>query len=785
MNIVIKKSIIWSGLLLVITIAVSAFPQAHKKQFRLAYFEGGTYLMHDALRKEFERQLYLLLPEGYSYVFAPEGYRSADWKRERCRAMARELAHLGTIDMVVAVGPWVVEDLLEAGCTKPILAMHQFDPVAQGLAGDDGRPVAPNLTVHIRPEKIKDDLSTLMKLLNLRKLGVLYFPSGDEAGKVMATIDSLGKVMGFQVITAEGYDNYGTFAFFKAYQQLPKDIDALYLPPLWGMSETKVEQFLAMVARDRIPAYSSEAKEMVEYGAFGSSAAFSTVAEARFNALKAVRIMQGELPADLPVIFRALPSLALNEQTARRCGVTLSNEALNEAYVVAAPPPEEAASYTLTQAMERALAFNPGYLSRYDALEAAAQAAKQAYATYLPQIIAGASAAHLDDNTVANSGGRLEADRYRASLLLHQRVFSLETIRAIQIAAKQKDLERINLWQAKLDLQYAVAAAYLNYLAAREALDRQFWYRTFIDRILQIAGTKAVLEDGSEIDRVRWRDERDKAIARIAQAQNDVRVAAVLLNVLFNLPGTTPFTLDTLAFSKVGFLKDYQELRRLASTPEAQTSLQDFLVSKALAVNPLLRSYEVDLAIRKDLISRNTARFFPSLDLQASLRYANELADVQPSFTEKNPTWRVWGGLTLPLFLGTDRFRERAKLKAQLSQVEFEKDAARLEIMGKVHGEAYDLWTQAGNVPRLIRSASLAKENLRLVAEEYEANKRGLIDLLDAVENGLNAELRAIESRYDFYLSMAKLVHDIGWSVTKGGTFREEFFVRLSELQER
>ncbi len=776
-----RRVLAYIGVFIAIVFEAGASAQPAKR-FRLGYFEGGAYPVNSILREEFIRQLKLVLPEGYEFVFVPEGYRSAGWKRDSCRDMARQLVKVASIDIVIAVGPWVVEDLLEAGFTKPILAMHQFAPVAQGLVGDDNRPVAPNLTVHVRPGKVGDDLRVLTKILEVKRLGVLYFPSGDEAEKVISAIASLGEKLGFEVVTAEGFDNYGTYAFFKAYYQLDKKIDALYLPPLWGIDAIRVQAFFQMLARDRIPAFTYEAKDLVESGAFASGAAYSIVSEARYNALKAARIMQGELPANLPLEFRSGTALALNEQTAQQCQIALLTEIVNDAYLVAAPVPETVSHYTLPEAVERALSYNPGYLSRYDALEATAQAAKQAFSAYLPQVVAGMSATHLDDNTVANSGGRFESDRYRSTLLLHQTIFSVEAIKTIQVAAKRRNLEKINLRQARLDLELAVTAAYLNYLGARELLKTQLHYRTLVDRNLEIAGTRLLLERGDQIDLLRWKDERHQATSRVINARKNLQVATVLLNVLFNLPGNSPFVLDRNLFSKRRFVSDYNMLRSQASTADDQVRLQDFAVDKALDQNPFLRSYDVDIAIQRDLLSKSTARYYPTLDFRASLNYSDELVDNPPVFTEENTTWSLWGGLTLPIFLGTDRIRERAKLKARLNQVEFEKDAASLKVMGKVRSGMYDLVAQGSNGLRAERSAELAGENLKLVSKKYEAGKKGLIDLLDALDNAHDAEESSIVARYNFYLSMACLVHDIGWSPSEGNeTFREVFNRQLDK----
>ncbi|MEW5992916.1 MAG: ABC transporter substrate binding protein [Candidatus Zixiibacteriota bacterium] len=751
------------------------------KQFRLAYFEGGQYPVHSVIRSEFTRQLERVLPEGYEAVFVPEGYRSAGWKRDSCHIMAHELAGLASIDMVVAIGPWVVEDLLAAGFTKPILAMHQFDPVAQGLVDSTGRPVAPNLTVHVKPGRIERDLQMLSRLVKVNTLGVLYFPSGNETGQVLASIDTVVQTLGMEVVTAEGYDNYGTYAFFKAYRALEKKVDALYLPPMMGMNEVKLVEFFAMCARDGVPTFTSEPVWLVEKGAFATASALAAVSESRYNALKAVQILMGASPESLATEFLGGSALAVNEQTVQDCRIGLPTEILNEATLIPAPAPETTPVYRLSEALERAVSSNPGLLARYDALEAAVQAGKQAYSPYLPHIVGQASVEHLDDNTVANALGLPDQDQLRSTFVFHQRLFSAETIKSIQAAAKQKDLEQMNLQQVKLDLELAVTAAYINMLVAQEVLDIHRRYRAVVDRLMEITGTRQMLEDAGEIDLIRWKDERHKITSDIIQARSDLDAAAVILNVLFNLPGASPLAVDTAELSLRKFWREYEYLQTRFSTADEAGQLQDHLVNEALVQNPSVRSFDVNIAVQKDLLERNQARYFPSLDFEASLNFADQLADNPPDFAEEHTTWSIWGGVRLPILLGADRIRERARLKAELSCVEFERDAAHLDVMGKVRSGACDLMARAAVTPRALRSSELAAQSLSLMTDEYEAGRRGLIDMLDAYHNARQSELAALTARYGFYLSLAQLVHDIGWPMTLGNTFREEFYRRVAE----
>ena len=748
------------------------------RRVNIGYFEGGDYPVHALLRSEFSKQLSQILPDSIEAVAIPEGYRSADWDRERCRTQAAELAAEKNIDLLIAMGPWVVHDLLEAGYDRPILAMHQFNVLAEGLIDSTGRPIAPNLTVHLPTDRIQTDLTLLTRLVDIERLGVLFFPSSDEKDRLISHFSAIGDDLGFEVVTAEGFDNIGTYAFFKAYNALDKKIDALYMPPAWGLDLVELREFIQAVRRDRIPVFTAEGKMLLERGAFATGSYYSVISEARFQADKTVRIMQGELPADLPVLFTGGGGLAINEETARQCGIILPQEVLNDFYVIEAPAPEETPYYTLNDAVSRALAANPGYLAQHDALEAATQAARQAYAAYLPQLSASAAFTHLDDNNIANVRNLLEPDQFVTQLNLRQLLFSLETIRAIEVAAKQRKLEDNNHQQARLDLELAVSLAYLNWLQAKEALAGNLKNRNLIELNLETAVARNRIEQNDTVDIIRLESDRYDATERVIDAKSELRVARVLLNALFNLPGNELFLLDTNYFAENAFWNREGRLWPMIENLGRQEQTEQYLVDQALRTSPKssLQRLRVDLA--KELLAQNKSRYFPTIGFKAGLDFSDRLKE-SATFEEEHTTWSISGLLSLPLFEGTDRIRERAKLKARLNEIEYQKDAVSLEIMRTVQSGVQNLSAHAHAMTAAWQARKRADTNLDLVMENYSAGRTPLLNLLDAQSLSLNADLAEINRRYQYFRSMARLVHALGWSVADDySNFVEEFYRR-------
>lgn len=749
-----------------------------KRRFNVGYFEAGRYAVHSLLRSEFYDQLRQILPGDYEFVTIPQGFRSAEWMRDTCRVMAQQLADEKSIDILIAMGPWVVHDLLEAGFDRPIIAMHQFDPGLEGLLDESGRPIATNLTVSKKPVGLREELTILSRLIDLKRLGFLYFASGDERDTVLAEFTSIGDELGFEVVTADGYNVYGTFAFFKSFNSLDKDIDALYLPPLWALDQSALGQFLEMVRDQGIPTFTSEGKLLLERGAFATASFYSIVSEARFNAVKAMRIMQGALPEDLPVSFRGGLGLAVNNGTALKCGIELPENVLSDFQVIEAAVSGDVTYFSLNDAIDRAASMNPGYLAWQESLEAASQAVRQAYSEYLPHVYGATQFTHYDDNHVHNYRDLVSGDYYRTSLQLDQQLFSLETIREIQLAGKRRDMTRFDFTQAQLDQELTVSLAYLNFLRSQEVLQALTNNRSLIEHNLELAMIRAQTGEGDTVDVIRLEDERYQATLRVIDARADLKIARVALNALFNLPGDEPVQLDSVTFAEESFLMNEGRLNNILKDQPSQREIEDRLLAEALSLNPKARAARTGIDLHKGLLAKNSARFWPSLSFNASLNFSDWLEE-SPTFTEENTTWSVTGLMRLPLFLGSDRFRERSRLKAELSEMEYRQDDVSLAIMKEVRTGFHSLVASVTRISPSFQSRRRAQEVVNTVVTGYSSGKYGLVDLLDVQGNALKAELGAIASRYAYYDAVARLVHSTGWTVHEDySNFLEQFHLR-------
>ena len=748
-----------------------------KKRVNLGFFEGGRCLAHDILRDEFSHQLELMTPHDVEVITIPQGYMSAEWKRDSCRILAREMVQLDAVDIVVAMGPWVVEDLLAAGYSKPILALHHVDPYAEGLLDGRGRPVVENLTVQQRPNQIARDIDALTGLTNVRRLGVLYFPSGDEQATILAQLTALGDRYQFEIVIGEGDDVNGAFAFFKAYSQLSNKVDAVYIFPMWAMDGIKIREFFKMTQRDKMPTFVWEGAYLVQRGALASNSGYSVIPEARFAATKLLQIIEGATPADLQVEFDIPAGITINEATANQCGVDISATLLREAQLVKAEPTEESRHFTIVDALHRALDASPSHLSRQDALVAATEAARQTRGAYLPQLYAQFSATHSDGENTSTEND------YVSTVSLYQTLFSLETIRKIKATNIQREISQSDLRQSQLDLELAVILAFVGYHQAMETAALYAEDRNRVSRFLELAYTRRETEGGSDRDVTRWDQERYEAAIRVSQSENELTAARVLLNSLLNFPGYNELTLDTGSFSMAMMVRDYKRLYPRFASKSVRTTLAESLVDEAMRTNPALSGHRVRIDLQEKLLSANRARFFPTVGVRASYNYVDR--DFESPFATPHyfDGWYARAEVKLPLFLGADRFREAGKQKALLSRQEYLRDDASLEIMRDVLNRFDKLMTLAADIPGYVRARDLSLTHLEQVISEYEAGRLPLLDVLDAEHNSIKTNLATIDARYRFYRTMAMLSHVMGWSACdKNQSPDDSFFQGLVRL---
>lgn len=771
-----------TGFLFLSLLFSSAHAQSGKRQILLGYFEGGPHPIHQLLRQELERQLPAVLGDSLNALFIPQGFRSAAWNRDSSKIYAKQLVSVDRVDIMITMGPWATEDLLAAGYKKPIVSMYRYDLANEGLLNEVGQPKATNLTVTGQGGIIERDLVTLIRLTQPKRIGAIFF---HDSGSGEETIGQLLRVcQKFQVEleVEEAYNNFGTFAFFAAYRKMSKKIDALYLPPMWGMDAIKIDEFLRAIKADRIPVLSSEGSYMVEHGALVSNSGYTYLSEARVAVLKIERIRHGERPTDLPVFIDPPTGLAINMQTGLEIGAKLPLEAINEAILYGSEIPITADVYSLNQAVHRTLAAHPTALAADLRLNAAIDNGKTGLGILEPRLSFQGDMTRRSNEAVNNSRNWLKKSGTRGELSFETTLLSLENLRMRRLAQREKLFEEANRQAALGNLETETAFAYGAIVEADEFIRVFREGRLAIERNLELAKlTRSYEQSTDETEQMQWQSRRIEAMTRLTKAYFDRKRARTLLNTLLNLPATTPIGIDTLQFSEGELYENYLQMRSHALTSEHESRLRSFLLKEAQTNNSEYMASAASVDVTSSLIAQRNGKRWPTFGVFASGLYTDEQADIPGEFTEEDFSWTIGGRLRWSFPGSLSERREKRILTAEQQVREYSRDSLSLALLGKIENGVSNLLEQMNNIPMSIQWRKAALAEYQKLAQGYEAGTTDFQNVVTAHEQAEEASLQAISERFEYYRKLAELTNQLGWtSGQTSGTYVTEFFRRLN-----
>jgi putative ABC transport system substrate-binding protein len=245
--------------------------------------------------------------------------RLADGQYDRLPALAADLVNR-RVNLIAALAPPAAFAAKAATTTIPIVFIAALDPVKAGLVASLNRPGG-NVT----------GLMTATSVLEAKKFGLLcemvpnarliamlinpnYPPNAADAVEVQSAAQSIGR----QLLLVRA-DSAGTIDL--AIDGLVAQRAEALLVSGDPFLESRYQQLVALTTRHAIPAMFNF-RESVQRGGLMSYGANISNNYRQLGAY-AGRILKGESPADLPVMYPALFDFAINLVTAKALGLTV------------------------------------------------------------------------------------------------------------------------------------------------------------------------------------------------------------------------------------------------------------------------------------------------------------------------------------------------------------------------------------------------------------------------------------------------------------------------------
>ena len=232
--------------------------------------------------------------------------------------------------------------------------------------------------------------------------------------------------------------------------------------------------------------------------------------------------------------------------------------------------------------------------------------------------------------------------------------------------------------------------------------------------------------------------------------QGNLQAARGSLASALGLPANLPFELEPLpTVMPVGAL----------------TQSVDSVINDALRNRPDLAAARAEAASAAAQIRVARSAEFPALTLSG-----NGARTYSTPTTFAGPSYTVSLGLAIPIFNGFSRQYDVAAARAQADAASALADQTRQQVITQVFVSYYALQTAEQRVATADELLESAQQSVQVAAGRYREGVGNIIDLLTAQTALANARAQQVQSRWQWYTSLAQLARDAGVLGPRGDT---------------
>lgn len=689
-------------------------------------------------------------------------------------------------DIILAFG--IVNSIMiyqEEEHPKPTITLGAINQDFVRIARAEKSERIDNVAFHFVPSSYSDDLEAFETLYEYRNIGIIVDKKLMQILPLQAFFDQYfaEKEQSFQLIPVENGSASNTSL---------EGIDAVYFANHF-LNDTESNILIERIIQQKLPSISANGIRDVEKGILLT---YQPELDAgnffRRIALNVEATIDGANPADLPVSYDSIKYLSINYKIAGLIDFPLRYSMLGYVNFVEGLNQEYQAeqSYSLVELMQGVLENNLALSVNQQDIDLSQQDLKISRSNYLPNLDANASAAYVDPELAAVSNGQNPEFSTLGNLSLEQLLYSEQATANIDIQKSLLGAQREVYNSARLDAMLNASIAYFNALVLKTSVRIQNRNLQLTKKNLQIAEENFELGAGGKSNILRLRSQLAQNTQDLINATNSLGQAYLTINQLMNKPINAKVEIEDAELSKGLFENyEYQTLLQLFDDPRTRERLTTFFVQEALQNSPELKNVGYNYEAAQRSFSLNAeGRFVPTLALQGNYNYAfsrsGEGSIVPPGFPiPPDGSYNVGVNLSIPIFQRNQRNINRQTAAIQKNQLGTQRESIRLNIEKDVNDIVLEMIKQIANIEISKANEQYSKESLELSQEEYRAGAIPVIQLLDAQNNFLQAQLIRATAEYNYFIVAMQLERALGhFFLMSSKASNDDFIQRAQEF---
>ena len=275
----------------------------------------------------------------------------------------------------------------------------------------------------------------------------------------------------------------------------------------------------------------------------------------------------------------------------------------------------------------------------------------------------------------------------------------------------------------------------------------------------------------------RWESKFANDRREILYRESDVMNAMEALNRIMHRPLSELFIPAETTLKNPLFITGDLFYQRLINNPFYLNRFKQFAVSEALDKRPELKAYDAAIMAKKRLKdAARRAYWLPEFTVESRVEqyFADDGSGQRDDGSaDLNDTdWSVGVYARIPIFEGGKKKARSDRLTEEVSRLHTNRSAEAEAITQEVLAAVNRTRASYPSISLSMDAADAARRNLELVTDSYVNGIKSIIDLLDAQNQYLGAELDAADAVYNFLIDLMGVERSMG-----------EFFTFMPEDQ--
>ena len=748
----------------------------------------GPY-QHRTSQAELLLQEIALLTSQDFEVLTPAGKRlEGDFTAASIGAAIDQLLADPVVDLVVALGPVASHLAVQyRNLPKPLVAFMIIDSDWQDAPRDGDTSGVHNLNYIVT--KSERDLVGLREVVPFERVAILVEEAFIEA--MPDAVESARRDMqeyGFEpVLVGVGRSVDTTL------QQLPADVDVVYITPLLQIDSNEFGRLVAGITERGLPSFSWWGEFEVRAGVLATRTPDDFQQRVvRRTALNIQRILLGDDAGDLPVDYPSTVRLSINMATADALGIRPNWKILTEAELIGVEDVARGRELSLPGAVSEAIGTNLDLRVQEQIVAAGAENVRGAQSRWWPQISLGLDAWTLDADRAEASWGILPQHALSGGILLNQVLYSDKVWAGVSIEESVQDSRVENRNSVELDITFDAAATYFQVLRAKtfERIQRENLGLTRTN--LETAALRLDVGVASPGEVYRWESKIADDRRRVIDIQAARRLAEIRLNRVLNRPLDEAFRTTEATLEDASLSTGSNRLGEQIENPWSFADFSDFMVQESFFNAPELQSIDA-LKRAQERQLEFTERSFWLPDMSAYFDLEQYFARGGAGSGENPPNaiegllvdgtrWVLGFNASYELFKGKAKSAERDQARIELLRLDLDRQATAQRIEEAVRSALQRMQASFAGIELARDAADAAQRNYALVDIEYTRGTATILDLLDAQNTALSAQEGVAEAIFQFFLDLTAMERAAGRYVFLGSPAEIDlFFDRLDE----